>query len=103
MNTVQKQTSTMAIISFIGGVLGWTFLPFLGSLAAIVCGHMARSEIKKNPETQTGDGFAIAGLILGWGMVLITILSIIAIILIFGGIAAFLAVVGLSSGGGSGI
>jgi hypothetical protein len=99
MNVVEKQTSTLAIISLIAGILGWTFLPFLGSIGAIICGHMARSEIKKNPDTKTGDGFAITGLVLGWGLVLLTVLSIIAIVLFFGGLAAFLAVIGMSQGG----
>ena len=42
------RTSTMAIISLIGGIAGFTFLPFIGSIVAIICGHMAKSEIKKS-------------------------------------------------------
>ena len=41
------RTSTMAIISLVGGITGWTILPFLGSIAAIIFGHIAKSEIKK--------------------------------------------------------
>lgn len=59
-------TSTMAIISLIGGIAGWTILPFLGSIAAIICGHIAKSEIKKSAGTVGGNGLATAGLVLGY-------------------------------------
>jgi hypothetical protein len=60
------RTSTMAIISLIGGIAGWTILPFLGAIAAIICGHIAKSEIKKSAGMVSGNGMATAGLILGY-------------------------------------
>lgn len=60
------KTSTMAIISLIGGIAGWTVLPFLGAIVAIITGHMAQSEIKKSGGMVTGKGMAIAGLIMGY-------------------------------------
>jgi hypothetical protein len=59
-------TSTLAVISLIGGIGGWTILPFLGSLVAVICGHMAKSEIKKSNGMIGGNGMATAGLILGY-------------------------------------
>jgi len=56
----------MAIISLIGGITGWTILPFLGSLAAIIFGHIAKSEIKKSAGMLAGNGMATAGLIMGY-------------------------------------
>jgi hypothetical protein len=56
----------MAIISLVGGITGWTILPFLGSIAAIVFGHIAKNEIKKGGGMLTGNGMATAGLILGY-------------------------------------
>ncbi len=44
MNVPVRQNSTLAIISLVAGILGWTLLPFLGSLVAIVTGHLARKE-----------------------------------------------------------
>ena len=58
--------STMAIVSLVSGILGWTVIPFLGSLVAVITGHMAKSEIKKSPGQLGGDGMATAGLILGY-------------------------------------
>jgi len=60
------KTSTMAIVSLIAGITGWSILPFLGSLVAIITGHMAQSEIKKSGGMITGKGMAVAGLILGY-------------------------------------
>ena len=87
-----RRTSTMAIISLIAGILGWTLLPFIGSVAAIITGHMARGEIKRGNGQIEGDGLAIGGLVLGYAVVALTVLSILAVILFFGGLAAFLAV-----------
>src|SRR5688572_24300517 len=89
----QTQTSTAAVLSLIFGLLSWIILPFIGAVAAVICGHMARSEIKRNAALD-GDGLALAGLILGYLHLSVMILSVIAIILFFGGLAAFLAWVG---------
>lgn len=60
------KSSTMAMISLISGIAGWTLLPFLGSLVAIITGHIAQGEIKKGGGMVTGKGMAVAGLILGY-------------------------------------
>jgi hypothetical protein len=60
------RTSTLAIISLIGGITGWTILPFLGAIVAVITGHMAHSEINKSGGMITGKGMATAGLILGY-------------------------------------
>ena len=91
--TAGRETSALAVTSLIGGILGWTLLPLLGSLAAVICGHMARAEIRRDPNLD-GDGMALAGLILGWvsiGLGVLAILAVVFIILFAGGLAAFLA------------
>jgi hypothetical protein len=64
------QTSTMSIISLVMGVLGWTALPVIGGIVAVVCGYIARNEIKKSSGLYTGDGLAVAGLVLGYANVI---------------------------------
>ena len=91
MNANIKQTSSLAIVSLVSGILGWTVVPWLGSIVAIITGHMARAEIRRNMDTMEGDGIAIAGLVLGWLSIGLTVLAIFAVILFFGGLAAFLA------------
>lgn len=95
MQNIVRQTSGTAIFSLVCGLLGWTLLPFLGSLAAIVSGHLARAQIRREPERLEGDGLAMAGLILGWSSAIIGALSVIAVILFFGGLAAILAYTGM--------
>ncbi len=97
MNAMIRRTSTLAIVSLVAGILGWTLAPWIGSLVAIITGHMARSEIRRDADNVEGDGLAIAGLILGWAMIIISVLSIFAVILFFGGLAALLAIIGLSA------
>ena len=95
-NSSLKQTSTMAIVSLVSGILGWTLLPWIGSIVAIITGHMARSEIRRNPETMEGDGMAVGGLVLGWASFVIGLLVILAFVLFFGGLVALIAGLGLS-------
>jgi len=96
MNASVKQTSSLAIISLASGILGWTFLPLIASIIAIVTGHMARAEIRRNPEGLEGDGLALAGLILGYGAFALTLFLIILAVLFFGGLAVLLAWLGLA-------
>ena len=63
-----SRTSSLAVVSLVFGILTWCVLPFIGALVAIVCGHMARSEIRRAPVGSVieGDGMAVAGLVLGY-------------------------------------
>ena len=96
MNISSKQTSNLAIVSLVSGILGWTLLPFLASVVAIITGHMARAEIRRNPQTMDGDGLAVGGLVLGWAMVAVSIVGVLLIILFFGGIAVLLGWLGMT-------
>jgi type IV pilus assembly protein PilA len=73
------QTSGKAIASLVCGIIN--FFPFF--IVAIVLGHISRSEIRKSAGRLTGDGIALAGLILRYmGVVAIPIILIIAAIAI---------------------
>ena len=87
MTTVSRQNNRLAIASFVFGILGLTFLvgPLWAGLSDVICllspltsilaiiyGHTSKSRIKKNPDSVKGDGFALAGLIIGYiGIILI--------------------------------
>ncbi len=81
--TAPQSTSGLAIASLVLGILGWVFLPFLASIVAVVLGHMARAEIRSNPQLD-GDGMAVAGIILGYLMIGICILAFFLLVLFFG-------------------
>ena len=86
-----RRTSPMAIVSLVAGLLGWTLAPWLGSIIAIITGHLARAEIRREPSALDGDGLAIAGLVLGWSMIILSLLTVLVIVLFFGGLAALAA------------
>jgi len=76
------RNSTTAIISLVSGILGWTFVPFLGSIVAVITGHMAKSEIKRSAGTIGGNGMATAGLILGYVAIALGICALCAVIIL---------------------
>lgn len=80
------RTSTNAIISLIAGITGWSLLPMLGSIIAIIFGHIAKSEIKKSNGMVTGNGMATAGLILGYVSVALGICLACIWVLLFAGL-----------------
>ncbi|MGY0505356.1 DUF4190 domain-containing protein [Luteimonas sp. e5] len=84
-----RQTSALAVVSLISGLLSWLALPLVGSVVAIVCGHMARSEIRKQPQQLEGDTMAVIGLVLGWLQIGFVVLALLVIFLFLGGLAWF--------------
>ena len=72
-------TSGLAVTSLVFG-LGQFFLPILGAIVAVVCGHLARSDIRKSG--QEGDGMAKVGLVLGYfGLALPALFILLGVIL----------------------
>lgn len=88
-----RTTSAMAVVSLVFGIAAWCMLPVVGAIVAIVCGHLARGEIRRSQGQQEGDGLAIAGLVLGYVQLAF------GVVLVLFAIAALL--LGLSIGFGS--
>jgi uncharacterized membrane protein len=65
--TPEPETNGLAVASLACGLAQFMFGP-LGTIPAIVFGHMARSQIKRTGEQ--GAALALAGLVLGWGAVI---------------------------------
>ena len=59
-------TSSLATISLVAGILGFTFFPLIASIVALVTGYAARKETRAVPPQASGDGMATAGIIMGW-------------------------------------
>ncbi|KZC17070.1 hypothetical protein RHOFW510R12_03620 [Rhodanobacter sp. FW510-R12] len=81
-------TSPLAVVSLVFGILAWCVLPFIGAIVAIVCGHLARSGIRRSPveSRADGDGMAVAGLVLGYAQLVLCVLGAFVLIamLVFG-------------------
>lgn len=73
MVTPPVRTNGLAIASLACGLAQFAFGP-LATIPAIVLGHMARSQIRRTSEQ--GAGLALAGLVLGWGAVILGIVLI---------------------------
>ncbi len=73
-----RPTNTMAIVSL---VCAFVFAP-----AGLVCGFIARKQIKLSGED--GDGLALAGIIISAIQIVIGILAIIFVVLAFAGLIA---------------
>lgn len=81
-------TSTLAIVSLVSALLGFTFVPLLGTIVALVTGYMARNETRSIPPGAAGDELATAGIIMGWIQVGLLVLGCCAV-------AFFVFVVGI--------
>lgn len=79
--TLAPQTSGLAIASLVTGLLGLTFAPLAASIAALVTGLLAKSEIRQHNGTLEGDGLATAGIVLGIVGIVLPILAFVFIMI----------------------
>jgi hypothetical protein len=78
MNTTSapRTTCTLAVVSLCFGIAAWTVFPFVGAIVAVICGHLARREIRQTlSEPLDGDGFAVTGLVLGYAQLILSVLG----------------------------
>ena len=76
------RNSDTAIASLICGILGWSVLPVIGGILAIVLGHMAKNEIQQSEGSLGGDCMATLGLVLGYANLGLAAVSIVAVVLL---------------------
>lgn len=68
------ETNGLAIGSLVMGILSWLGLACVGPLGAIVSGHIALGQIRREPMRYAGKGMAVAGLALGYANLALTLL-----------------------------
>jgi hypothetical protein len=76
--SAQPKTNTLAIVSLIAGIAGLVLIPLIGSLTAVITGHMSLSQIKRTGEG--GRGLGLTGTILGWVGIAFGILLVILLL-----------------------
>lgn len=74
-------TSGLAIASLVCGILSLTTCLLLPGIPAVICGHMALSNIKDSHSTISGRGMAIAGLVMGYVSIALLLFFILFIII----------------------
>ena len=67
---VARPTNSLAVVSLVASIAGWVMLPIVGPVVGVVCGHMARRQIRETGED--GDGLAMGGLVLGYASLAMT-------------------------------
>lgn len=87
-----RPTSGLAITALVCGIAGagliWALIPVLASIAAVITGHMALGQIKRDPGI-AGRGLAITGLILGYAVIAISAITVVGTIISFLFVGAF--------------
>jgi prepilin-type processing-associated H-X9-DG protein len=78
--SAMPQTSQLAIWSLVLSLLGFFCLFCFGFIPGIITGHMALSRIKASGGTLTGEGLAVAGLIIGYIGAFLSVIACIAIL-----------------------
>jgi len=92
-NTRQPEftrTAPMAVASLVLGLVGFNVLFLLGSILAVIFGHVALKQIKQAGGGLSGRGMAMAGLMLGYGVIFVCLIVIIIlfVLMLIGVIAA---------------
>jgi hypothetical protein len=72
----------VAVASLVCGILGWSFLPMVGAILAVVLGHVAKADIRASDGALGGDGIATFGLLLGYANLGLAALAVIALALL---------------------
>lgn len=80
-----QETNTLAIVSLVASILSWVGLFGLGGIIGLVCGIIARNQIRDSAGRQTGDGIAIAGIVLGGVNVVLSCIGLLCVIVAFAG------------------
>jgi GYF domain 2/Domain of unknown function (DUF4190) len=78
-----NQTPSLATASFVLGLLGTSLLLGLGSILAVVFGHMALAEFGRAQTSNKGKWMAVAGLALGYSVIAILLIGTVVYIAIF--------------------
>ena len=90
LSMAAPQSSGLAIASMVLGIVGILAVPIVCSIAAVICGHMARSQIRQGEGRVGGDGMVMTGLITGYlGLVIWLALAAWIVAVIVGLISAF--------------
>jgi len=75
------QQNGLAMTSFVLSLLSLVCFGFLAGIPAVICGHLARARARRSPGQYGGAGFALAGLIMGYVAVVVTLVILPAMLL----------------------
>ena len=78
LGAAPQKTDGLAITSLVLGILSMIFcgVGIVTAIPAVICGHIAMGRMKKDPNLQ-GKGLAMAGLIMGYLGIVVSVFSLI--------------------------
>ena len=99
-----RPTNGTAVAALVCGIVGVLvspfvfvfFIPIAVPVAAVILGHIARSQLRRSPHT-SGAGMALTGLILGYIPIALSVLGLLLLIIGFALFGSFLAMPGMLS------
>jgi len=77
------RTNAMAVGALVSGIVAWVAAPLVAAVVAVVLGHLARGQIRRNGEE--GDGMAVGGLVLGYTNILFSLIVVAGFIALLAG------------------
>jgi hypothetical protein len=75
---VQQKTNGLAIASLVCGIVGFVFLTILLGPLALIFGFVSRKQIARSGGAQKGRGLSTAGIILGFILIALMVVLIVA-------------------------
>lgn len=88
-------TNSLAVVALVCSIAGLFMIPFIGGVAGVIMGHIAKKQISETGER--GDGMVTGALWVGYTGTILWILGFLAIILFYLGMFALLFAVGSTS------
>lgn len=84
------KTNALAITSLVSSIAAFVIVPLIGSIVGVITGHISLKQLRTSGEA--GRGMALAGTIVGWVGIGLSVITIVLIVLwfifVFGAIAS---------------
>lgn len=77
------KVAPMAVASFLFGLAGISCLFFFGGIVAVVFGHIALKQIGESRDASKGRGLAIAGLVLGYFVLIVSAITGLVLLVVY--------------------
>lgn len=78
-----QKTLGIATASLVLGIMSILLTGIFTAIPGIICGHMARSQIKREPGVYSNESMALIGLIMSYIILALTIIMIIVVLGVF--------------------
>ncbi len=69
-----KRNNGLAVASLVSACAGWLF--FVPAVLAVIFGFVARSQIRQSAGSQSGDGLAVAGIVVGFAWIALFVILV---------------------------